>query len=60
VACGKVDYSLAYALQLVASIDAGEPVTLLAGVMVGCFELFGKEGIRGIGELKGKPSGCRY
>jgi NitT/TauT family transport system substrate-binding protein len=59
VARGKVDYSLAYASQFVASIDAGEPVTLLAGVMVGCFELFGKEGIRSIGELKGKTVGVQ-
>jgi NitT/TauT family transport system substrate-binding protein len=59
VARGKVDYSLAYASQFVASIDAGEPVTLLAGVMVGCFELFGKEGIRSIAELKGKTVGVQ-
>jgi NitT/TauT family transport system substrate-binding protein len=59
VARGKVDFSLAYASQFVASIDAGEPVTLLAGVMVGCFELFSKEGIRSIAELKGKTVGVQ-
>src|SRR5690242_19253387 len=36
VARGTVDFSLAYASQYVMTIAAGEPVTLLAGVMVGC------------------------
>jgi len=59
VACGKVDFSLAYASQFVMTIAAGEPVTLLAGVMVGCFELFAKEGIRSIAELKGRTVGVQ-
>jgi NitT/TauT family transport system substrate-binding protein len=59
VARGKVDFSLAYASQFVATIDAGESVTLLAGVMVGCFELFAKEGIHSIAELKGKTVGVQ-
>jgi NitT/TauT family transport system substrate-binding protein len=59
VARGKVDFSLAYASQFVATIDAGEPVTLLAGVMVGCFELFAKESIHSIAELKGKTVGVQ-
>jgi hypothetical protein len=32
---------------------------LLAGVMVGCFELFGNEGIRNITDLKGKSVGVQ-
>ena len=59
VAHGKVDFSLAYASQYVMTIGAGEPVTLLAGVMVGCFELFANEGIRSIAELKGKTVGVQ-
>ena len=47
VARGKVNISLAYASQFVMTIAAGEPVTLLAGVMVGCFELFGNEASMG-------------
>jgi NitT/TauT family transport system substrate-binding protein len=54
---GEVDFSPAYASQCVRAIDAGEPLTLLAGVMVGCFELFAREGIDSIGELKGKSIG---
>src|SRR5436190_2022076 len=59
VARGKVDFSLAYASQYVMTIAAGEPVTLLAGVMVGCFELFGNEGIRSIADLRGKSVGVQ-
>jgi NitT/TauT family transport system substrate-binding protein len=57
---GKVDFSAIYASDFVRAIDAGEPIiTLLAGVMVGCFELFGNEGIRSIADLKGKSVGVQ-
>jgi NitT/TauT family transport system substrate-binding protein len=56
---GDVDFSPAYASDSVRAIDAGEPLTLLAGVMVGCFELFGNEGIRNIADLKGKSVGVQ-
>ena len=59
VGAGKVDFSMAYTSQFVAAIDAGEPVTLLGGVMVGCFELFGSESVRSIGDLKGKTVGVQ-
>jgi NitT/TauT family transport system substrate-binding protein len=57
VAQGKIDFSLGYSSYFVAAIDAGEPVLLLAGVHVGCFELFAGEGIRRIADLKGKSVG---
>jgi len=38
-------------------IDSGGAVTVLSGVHVGCFELFGKEGINGIADLKGRTVG---
>jgi NitT/TauT family transport system substrate-binding protein len=59
VARGKVDFSTIYASDFVRAIDAGEPITLLAGVMVGCFELFGNEGLRSITDLKGKSVGLQ-
>jgi NitT/TauT family transport system substrate-binding protein len=59
VARGKVDFDTNYASNVVRAIDAGEPITLLAGVMVGCFELFGKEGIRSITDLKGNSVGIQ-
>jgi NitT/TauT family transport system substrate-binding protein len=59
VAHGGVDFAPIYASQSVRAIDAGERVTLLAGVMVGCFELFAREGIGSIAELKGKSIGVQ-
>jgi NitT/TauT family transport system substrate-binding protein len=41
----------------VSVIDGGGPITVLSGVHVGCFELFGNEGIRNITDLKGKTVG---
>jgi NitT/TauT family transport system substrate-binding protein len=57
IAGGKVDFSMAHASYWVPAIDAGEPVVLLAGVHVGCFELFAKVGIHGVADLKGKSVG---
>jgi NitT/TauT family transport system substrate-binding protein len=54
VARGKLDYSFQFAPQLIRAIDAGKPITVLAGVHVGCFELFGSERISGVADLKGK------
>src|ERR1700739_3071208 len=54
---GEADFGPLYASQCVQAIDAGERMTLLAGVMVGCFELFAREGIASVAELKGKSVG---
>jgi NitT/TauT family transport system substrate-binding protein len=59
MARGEVDFSLNYAPPLITAIDAGAPITMLAGVMVGCFELFGHEGIRTIADLKGRSVGVQ-
>ena len=54
LAQGEVDFSLHFAAPTVIPIDAGDPITVLAGVHFGCFELFAKEHIRGVLDLKGK------
>jgi len=54
LASGEVDLGLATALAGVMRIDAGDPRVLLAGVHVGCFELFGTERVRSVRDLKGK------
>jgi NitT/TauT family transport system substrate-binding protein len=59
LARGKVDFDTNYASNFVRAIDAGEPITLLSGVHVGCFELFAGNGIRTIGDLKGKTVGIQ-
>jgi NitT/TauT family transport system substrate-binding protein len=53
---GKADFTQAYASNFLKQIDVGDPITLLSGVHVGCFELFAKEGIRTIADLKAKAS----
>src|SRR5215468_8222242 len=49
-----LDFAMAYTPPMVAAIHAGAPVTVLAGVHVGCNSLFAHEGIRSIRDLKGK------
>jgi NitT/TauT family transport system substrate-binding protein len=56
---GKLDFALTYATTLAAAIDRGEAIILLAGVHVGCFDLFGNEGIRSVTDLKGKTVGVQ-
>ena len=57
IALGKVDFGMGYAPQFARDIDAGAPITVIAGVMVGCVELFVREGIRSITDLNGKRVG---
>jgi NitT/TauT family transport system substrate-binding protein len=57
VAGGKADFNLHFAPQWVTVVDGGGPVTVLAGVHVGCFELFGNETTRTVADLKGRTVG---
>jgi NitT/TauT family transport system substrate-binding protein len=59
IARGEVDFSLNFAAPLVIPIDAGDAISIIAGVHSGCFELFGNERIRGIADLKGKTVGVQ-
>ena len=54
LASGEVDVSLLFVAPLIIQLDAGDPITLLGGVHVGCFELFGTDRVRAIRDLKGK------
>ena len=54
LASGEVDVSLYFVAPLVIRLDAGDPITLLGGVHVGCYELFGTDRVRTIRDLKGK------
>jgi NitT/TauT family transport system substrate-binding protein len=51
---GEVDFSNAFAAGPIQAIDAGSPIVVLAGLHIGCYELFAKPDIRRITELKGK------
>ena len=59
IARGKVDFGMNYALGFVRDIDAGEAVTVIGGVMVGCVELFAREGIRSVTDLRGRSVGAQ-
>jgi NitT/TauT family transport system substrate-binding protein len=59
IARGNVDFGMAYAPQFARDIDTGEAVTVIGGVMVGCVELFAREGIRSVPDLKGKSVGVQ-
>jgi NitT/TauT family transport system substrate-binding protein len=57
IANSKADFTMHYASPLVSGIDSLGAITVLAGIHVGCLELFGNEGIRSITDLKGKTVG---
>ena len=54
---GEIDFALSFAPGTVRRIDAGVPITALAGVHPGCFELFVHEHIRTFTDLQGKQVG---
>jgi NitT/TauT family transport system substrate-binding protein len=56
---GDIDFTMNFSPPLIVAIDAGEPIVILAGVHVGCFELFAREGIHSIPDLKGKTVGVQ-
>jgi len=54
VATGEAHITMAFAAPTIVLIDGGDPIVLLAGVHVGCLELFGNDRVRTIRDLKGK------
>ena len=59
LARSEFDFSSLFSPSLLMAIDAGEPITIVGGEHIGCFELFAREGIRGILDLKGKNVGVQ-
>jgi NitT/TauT family transport system substrate-binding protein len=57
IAHGDVDFGRRFAPSLVMGMSAGAPLTILSGLHLGCFEIFGKKEIRTLGELKGRTIG---
>jgi NitT/TauT family transport system substrate-binding protein len=54
---GAVDFGLNFASVQVAAIDRGVAMKTLAGVHVGCFELFVNEDVHSVVELRGRSVG---
>jgi NitT/TauT family transport system substrate-binding protein len=59
VASGEVDFGMDTGAWIISRLDDGEPITALAGVHSGCYELFAHEPVRTISDLKGKRVGIR-
>jgi NitT/TauT family transport system substrate-binding protein len=57
LARGEVDFGIDFATAYVIPIDAGAPIKVLSGVHVGCYELFARDGINSVLDLKGKNVG---
>lgn len=51
---GETDMAMQFSGPIISYVDAGKAITVLAGVHVGCFVLFGTEKVSEIGDLKGK------
>jgi NitT/TauT family transport system substrate-binding protein len=54
VARDEADFVIEYGTALAIRIDQGDPIKVLSGVHVGCYELFAHEGINSILDLKGR------
>jgi NitT/TauT family transport system substrate-binding protein len=59
VAAGELDFGFESAAFLAFHIDACDPITALAGIHVGCYELFAHDPIRTISDLRGKTVGIQ-
>src|SRR5262249_54052323 len=54
LASGAAHLALTVGADFIPVVDGGDPVVILAGVHVGCYELFGTARVRSIRDLKGK------
>ena len=59
LARGEADFSLHFAAPTIMAIDAGKPITVIAGIHAGCFELFAAEGIQSVVDLKHRTVGVQ-
>jgi NitT/TauT family transport system substrate-binding protein len=57
VARGEIDFHLETAAWIIFNLDAGEPITALAGVHGGCYELFAHDPVQTVTDLKGRRVG---
>ncbi len=57
LASGAADIGITFSGPTIIPIDVGDPVTVLAGVHVGCFEVIATERVRRLTDLRGKIAG---
>jgi len=54
---GEFDFTMSFAVAQISALDADVPISIVAGLHAGCFELFAGAGVRGIADLRGKRVG---
>ena len=54
LATGEADIGGHFAAPVILRIEAGDPIVMLGGEHIGCFELLGADHIRAIRDLKGR------
>jgi NitT/TauT family transport system substrate-binding protein len=59
LASGEVDLNLHFSARLIVHLDRGAPITILAGVHPGCYELFTAQPLRTLRDLKGRTVAIR-
>ena len=57
IAHGEIDFDWNYAAMHLASMQAGVPITVLAGLHSGCLELIANDSVQSVKELRGKRVG---
>jgi len=60
LADGRADIALWSVSDLLPHIDAGQALTVLAGLHGGCYQLFGNERVHAVRDLKGKTAAIHY
>ncbi len=59
LASGAVDINLQFSARLIVQLDRDEPITVLAGVHPGCFEVLTAQPLRTLSDLKGRTVAIR-
>jgi NitT/TauT family transport system substrate-binding protein len=57
LAGGQADFAQDYVVQHIMRVDAGDKVVALAGIHPGCAELFVRDNVRSVQDLRGKTIG---
>jgi NitT/TauT family transport system substrate-binding protein len=59
VADNEIDFGFTFAASVVFHLNTGVPVTTLAGLHPGCYELFAHDPVRTVSDLKGRRVGIK-
>jgi NitT/TauT family transport system substrate-binding protein len=59
IARGEVDFGSSFGGTVIYHLDAGLPITAVSGLHAGCYELFAREPIHNVSDLKGRRVGIQ-